>query len=528
MTDPVRVLIAEPIAAAGVDRLREVADVDVETGRDRAELLARIGDYDAIVVRSTTKVDAELIEAATRLRVIGRAGTGVDNVDVAAATARGILVCNAPQSNSLSAAEHAIALMLSLARNIPQAHSALASGRWERGRFGGVEVGDKLLAVIGFGRIGQLVTARARGLGMRVVAFDPFASADRFRERGAERADTIEAAVAGADFVTLHLPSSAETRHLVDAGLIAHMKPGVRIINAARGDLIDPDALLAALASGDVAGAALDVFETEPLTSSPFFGRDDVIVTPHLGASTREAQDRAGTIIAEQVARALAGELVENAVNVPGVSEDDRAALAPFLPLAEKLGRVVVALTDGPVEMLDVSYAGGIADRDTRLLTLAVLEGALHGLEEEEANLVNARAIAAARGILVRESRRPAGDYTNLIRVATGEDARVSGTTIGRENRPWIVRANGYAVEIELAGRMLFALNDDRPGMIGVIGTLLGEAGVNIANMNVSRNRDGGHALSAMQIDGPLPESALDRLRETPGLERIRVVRVDQ
>jgi D-3-phosphoglycerate dehydrogenase len=523
----VRILVAEPIAAAGIDRLAQVADVDVETELERERLLERIPGYDALVVRSATRVDRELIEAGTHLKVIGRAGMGVDNVDVAAATARGILVCNAPQSNSLSAAEHAIALMLALARNIPQAHAALAEGRWERSRFGGVEVADKLLAVIGFGRIGQLVTTRARGLGMRVVAFDPFASAERFRERGADRADTIAEAVAHADFVTLHAPSSAETRHLVDAALIQRMKLGVRIVNAARGDLIDPDALLEALDEGHVAGAALDVFETEPLTSSPFFGRDDVVVTPHLGASTREAQDRAGTIIADQVVKALAGELVENAVNVPGVSEDDRAALAPYLPLAEKLGRIAVALTDGPVEVLDVSYAGGIGDRDTRLLTLAVLEGALHGLEEGDANLINGRAIAQARGIEVVESRRPAGDYTNLIRVATGGEARVSGTTIGRENRPWMVRANGYTLEIELAGRMLFALNDDRPGMIGVIGTLLGESGVNIANMNVSRNRDGGHALSAMQIDGPLPEAVIERLRATPGLERVRVVLID-
>jgi D-3-phosphoglycerate dehydrogenase / 2-oxoglutarate reductase len=523
----VRILVAEPIAAAGIERLCQVADVDVETELDRPQLLERIGRYDALVVRSATHVDAELIAAADRLRVIGRAGMGVDNVDVDAATARGILVCNAPQSNSISAAEHAIALMLALARNIPQAHAELVQGRWERSRFGGIEVADKVLAVIGFGRIGQLVTTRARALGMRVVAYDPFASAERFRERGAERAATLEAAVAEADFVTLHAPSSAETRHLVDAGLIERMKFGVRIINAARGDLIDPDALLEALDGGHVAGAALDVFETEPLTSSPFFGRDDVVVTPHLGASTREAQDRAGTIIADQVVKALAGELVENAVNVPGVSEDDRAALAPYLPLAEKLGRIVVSLTDGPVEMLEVSYAGSIGDRDTRLLTLAVLEGALHGLAEGDANLINGRAIAQARGIEVRESRRPAGDYTNLIRVATSSETRVSGTTIGRENRPWMVRANGYQVEIELAGRMLFALNDDRPGMIGTIGTLLGEAGVNVANMNVSRNRDGGHALSAMQIDGPLPDSVLDRLRVTPGLERVRVVQVD-
>jgi D-3-phosphoglycerate dehydrogenase len=523
----VRVLIAETIAAAGLERLRAAAEVDVAVGLDRADLLARIGEYDALVVRSATKVDAELIAAADRLRVVGRAGTGVDNVDVEAATARGILVCNAPQSNALSAAEHAVALMLALARNIPQAHAALVQGRWERSRFGGVEVADKTLAVLGFGRIGQLVCTRARGLGMRVIAYDPFVGAERVRERGAEQAATIAEAVSGADFVSLHLPSSAETRHLVDAALLASMPGGVRIINAARGDLVDSDALLAALESGHVAGAALDVFETEPITASPLFGRDDVVVTPHLGASTREAQDRAGTIIADQVARALDGQLVENAVNVPGVSEEDRVALAPFIALAEKLGRTAVALSEGVVGTLDVQYSGAIAERDTRLLTLAVLRGALAGLDEDDANLINARSLAEARGIDVRESKRPAGDYTNLIRVATSDAVRVAGTTIGRDNRTWVVRALGYQLEIELAGRMLFILNDDRPGMIGSIGTVLGANGVNIANMTVSRNRDGGHALSAIQVDGDVPPAALAALRETPGLERLRVVRLE-
>ncbi len=522
-----RVLVTETIAPAGIDRLREAAEVDVATGLERADLLQQIGGYDALVVRSATRVDAELIAAGTRLRVIGRAGTGVDNVDVEAATARGILVCNAPQSNALSAAEHAIALMLALARNIPQAHAALVAGRWERSRFSGVELADKTLAVIGFGRIGQLVAARARGLGMRVVTFDPFVSADRVRERGAELAETIEEAVADADWVTLHLPSTAETRHVVGAELLRRMKPGVRIVNAARGELVDAVALADALASGHVAGAALDVFESEPITESPLFERADVVVTPHLGASTAEAQDRAGTIIAEQVVRALTGELCENAVNVPDVSPEDRTALAPYVPLAEKLGRVAVALADGGVERLEITCAGGIGQRDTRLLTLAVLRGALHGMDEDDANLVNARALAQARGIDVRELRREAGDFTNLIRVATSDVAAVAGTLFGADNRTWLVRARGHEVEIELAGLMLFVWNDDRPGMIGAIGTLLGAARVNVANMNVARNRDGGMALSAIQVDGDVPPATLEALRATPGLTGLRVVRLD-
>lgn len=522
-----RILLAEHIAPAGVERLRAAGFLDDATGVDRAELLVRAVRCDAIVVRSATRVDAELIAAAPNLRVIGRAGTGVDNVDVDAATSRGILVCNAPQSNALSAAEHAVALMLALARNIPQAHAALTDGRWERSRFGGVELSGKTLAVLGFGRIGQLVCARARAFGMRVVAYDPFVSSDRVRERGAEQATSVEEAVTDADFVTLHLPASAETRQLVNARLIATMRRGVRIINAARGDLVDEAALVAALDAGHVAGAALDVFSAEPITVSPLFGRDDVVVTPHLGASTREAQDRAGTIIADQVVRALAGELVENAVNVPGVSEAERAAVAPYLPLAEKLGRVAVALADGVVGSLEISYDGAIADRDTRLVTLAVLRGALAGLDDDGANLINARSLAEARGIDVRETRRPAGAYTSLIRVATSETSRVSGSTIGSDNRPWIVRALGYQLEIELAGHMLFLVNDDRPGMIGSIGHALGAAGVNIANMTVSRNRDGGSALSAIQIDGPPPQAVLVALCATPGLTGVRSVVVD-
>jgi D-3-phosphoglycerate dehydrogenase len=523
----VRVLVAEAIAPAGVDRLRRVAEVDVEVGLAREALLARIAAYDALVVRSATRVDAELLAAGTRLRVVGRAGTGIDNVDVDAATARGVLVCNAPQSNMLSAAEHAIALLLALARNVPQAHAALRAGRWERGRFAGVEVSDKTLAVVGFGRIGQLVASRARGLGMEIVAYDPFVSAERFLRLGARRAETLAEAVREADFVTLHLPATADTRHVIDAAALAGMRPGVRIVNAARGDLVDTAALVEALRSGHVAGAALDVFEQEPLTASPLLELETVVVTPHLGASTHEAQDRAGTIIADQVARALQGELVENAVNVPNVGEEDRAAIAPFLPLAEKLGRLCVALADGAVERLDVSAAGAVALHDTRLVTLAVVRGALAGLEEDAANFVNARTLARERGIEIQESRGPADDFTNLVEVATNRQCCISGTTFGRDHRPWLVRALGYEVEIELAGRMLFALNDDRPGMVGAIGSALGSAGVNIANMNVSRNRPGGQALSAIQVDGEVPAAALATLAATPGIERLRVVTLD-
>ncbi len=518
-----RVLVSEKIADAGVERLRSIADVDVELALSRTELLARIGDYDGIVVRSATMVDRELIEAGGRLTVVGRAGTGVDNVDVEAATSRGIVVANAPQSNSLSAAEHAIALMMALARNIPQAHAALVDGRWERSRFGGVELEGKWLAVLGFGRIGQLVAQRARALGMHVRAYDPFVSADVYERRGAERAATIGEAVDDADFVTLHLPSTPETRRIAGEALFRGMKRGARIITAARGDLVDEADLLAALESGQLAGAALDVFSAEPMTSSPLFGRPDVVVTPHLGASTREAQDRAGTQIAEEVAAALTGGVVGNAVNVPVVSEADRAVVAPFLSLAERLGRTAASLAVGGVSSVAIEYAGGLAEHDTRLLTLSVLCGLLRSAEPS-VNLVNARSLARERGIAVSDGSREAGGYTNLIRVALSPEVRVSGVVGARDDRPWLVRAMGYEVEIELVGNMVFLLNEDRPGMIGKIGTALGDVGMNIANMNVSRNRDHHRALCAIQTDGALPRDAVSALEAIDGCTRVRSV----
>ncbi len=432
-----RVLVAERIAESGVERLRAVADVDVAVGLERAELLERLPGYDALVVRSATRVDAEALAAGTRLRVVGRAGTGVDNVDVSAATARGILVLNAPQANTLSAAEHAVALMLALARRIPQAHGALVAGRWERSRFSGTELADKTLAILGFGRIGQLVGQRARAFNMRVVAYDPFVAPERFRERGAEHAATIEEAVAQADWISLHLPATPETRGVIGDHLLGLVKPGARLVNAARGDLVDEAALVRALEGGRLAGAALDVFREEPCTESPLFGREDVVVTPHLGASTAEAQDRAGTVVADEVARALAGGLVENAVNVPSVSPEDRAAVQPYVPLAEDLGRIAVALAEGPVGRLHVTYEGAVGDRATELLTRAVLRGAL-AATDDGVNLVNAYRLAESRGIDVQETRQRACDYAGLVRVAAG-GAEVAGTLIG--GRLWLVGA---------------------------------------------------------------------------------------
>jgi D-3-phosphoglycerate dehydrogenase / 2-oxoglutarate reductase len=506
-----RVLVREPIAAAGVDLLRSRFDVDVDFDSDLAE---KIGDYDGIVIRSATKLGADLIERAAKLRVIGRAGVGVDNVDVDAATRRGIVVANAPESTVVAAAEHTVGLLVALSRNIPQAHAELKHGRWERSAYSGVELADKTLGVLGFGRIGQQVARRARGLGMRVVAFDPFVASERFRELGVERAAAPEDVLGEAHFLTLHLPLTDETRGFVDADALARMRHGVRIVNAARGELVDEEALLDALRSGKVAGAALDVFSSEPY-AGPLLELDNVVVTPHLAASTEEAQDRAGVIVAEQVTAALEGGLVTNAVNIPSIGAEDLEVLGPFIPLAAKLGRLAMELASGRAERMTLTYYGTLSDYDTRLLTVAALNGAFQGRVDQVVNYVNAPVVAAELGIEVAEERRRTSrDFTNLIRVAVsnGEEVRVAGTTIGREHRRWLVSALGFELEMELAPLLAFFRYDDVPGVIGRVGTLFGEASVNIANMAVSRTRRGEKALMALSLDTPAPPELVGRL----------------
>jgi D-3-phosphoglycerate dehydrogenase len=503
----VKVLIRESIAEAGVALLRAKFDVDVDGSSPLEEV---IGGYDAIVIRSATKLTADLIARGERLRVIGRAGVGVDNVDVGAATRRGIVVANAPESNVVSAAEHTIGLLLALARNIPQAHEALVHGRWERSQWGGVEVADKVLGVLGFGRIGREVARRALGLQMRVVAYDPFVSADRFRELGVEPG-TFAEVLERADFLTLHLPLTDDTRGSIDADTIAHMRDGVRIVNAARGELVDEEALVAALESGKVAGAAVDVFAREPY-DGPLLGAPHVVLTPHLAASTEEAQDRAGVIVAEQVAAALEGGLVSNAVNIPTVGAEDLELLGPLVPLAGKLGRLAMELVAGDVRRIAIEAYGELAEHDTRLLTVAALNGAFQGHTDQPVNYVNAPVVAADRGIeVVEEKRRATRDYTSLVAVAV-DGVRVAGTT--RNERHILTSALGFELEMELAPRMAFLLYDDVPGVIGRVGTLFGEAGVNIANMTVSRNRQGGKALMALSIDSPATTALQAQLRE--------------
>jgi D-3-phosphoglycerate dehydrogenase / 2-oxoglutarate reductase len=514
----VRVLVREPIAEAGIDLLRKRFEVDVEPDGD---LAATIGDYDAIIIRSGTDVTEELLEHAERLKVIGRAGVGVDNVDLAAASKRGVVVANAPESTVISAAEHTFALLLALTRQIPQAHGALVDGRWERARFAGLELADKTLGLIGFGRIGQQVARRARAFEMRVRAYDPFVAPERFRELGVERAETLEDLLRDADFISLHATLTHESRGLIGSEEIAVMKDGVRLVNVARGELVDENALAAALQSGKVAGAALDVFAEEPYTGG-LCELPNVVVTPHLAASTQEAQDRAGVIVAEQVAAALEGGLVTNAVNVPAVAAEDMEALGPFIPLAADLGALAIELAGGRAERLDFRYLGELAGRNTRILTVAALNGAFRGRVEEPVNYVNAPLVDQERGIEVREEQRRASrHFKNLVNVTAvigEEEFPVSGTTTGRDDEPRLVRALGYDVEIALEPLMLFVVNDDRPGRIGRLGTILGDAGVNIANMAVSRNRPRSRALMVLTLDNPIPAEVLESIRAEPGL----------
>ncbi|MGI9110749.1 MAG: phosphoglycerate dehydrogenase [Gaiellaceae bacterium] len=499
----------EPIAAAGIELLRSRFQVDVDTEAPLEEI---IGRYDAIVIRSATKLTADVLGEAERLKVIGRAGVGVDNVDVAAATRRGIVVANAPESTVVSAAEHTIGLLVALARNIPQAHAALKQGRWERSSWGGVELAGKTLGVLGFGRIGRQVARRALGLGLRVVGYDPFVVPERFRELGADHAETAEEILAVADFLTLHLPLTEETRGFLDAAALARVRPGVRIVNAARGELVDEAALAEAVRSGRVAGAALDVFSTEPYTGE-LLDLDAVVVTPHLAASTDEAQDRAGLIVAEQVVAALDGGFVTNAVNIPVVGAEDLELLGPYIPLAAKLGRLAVELAGAHPRRIALSFHGGIAEHDTRLLTVAALNGAFQGRVEQTVNYVNAPLIAAERGIEVTEQRSGASrDYTNLVTVAV-DDVEVAGTTIGPEPRHFLAAALGFAIDLQLSPRMVFLRYDDIPGVIGRVGTMFGASGVNIANMAVSRTKEGGKALMALSIDSEPPAALVARIR---------------
>lgn len=522
-----KVLISEKLAPAGIERLEQHAEVDVRLDMSPDELLGVIPAYDALVVRSATKVTSAVFERAENLKVVGRAGIGIDNVDVDAATRHGVLVVNAPQSNIISAAEHTMALLLAQSRNVPQAHTALTGGSWEREKWQGVELYDKTLGIVGLGRVGTLVAQRASSFGMHLIAYDPYVSPHRASQMGVELLPTVEDVCRRADFLTIHLPRTPDTIGIIGAGELQSAKHGIRIINTARGGLVAEDALLRALEDGRVGGAAIDVFEAEPVTEHPLFSRPNVVVTPHLGASTAEAQDKAGVAIAEQVVLALRGEFVPYAVNLD-VGADIPEALRPYLRLAEKLGRMAVALAGPGIQGLKFEYHGGIAEHDTRALTLYGLKGAFSAVVHEPVTFVNAPLLASERGISVEESKSSQSlDYVNLVEVsAEGADDPVSvgGVLVGKRDNERLVRVFGYDIDMAFSPIMAFFKYVDRPGIIGIVGTLLGQKGINIANMQVARRIEGGEALMGLAVDSPIPDEILKDIVNRAELREARLI----
>ncbi|MDP9226702.1 MAG: phosphoglycerate dehydrogenase, partial [Actinomycetota bacterium] len=471
-----------------------------------------------------------VLECGAALKVVGRAGIGLDNVDVEAATRRGVLVVNAPQSNILSAAEHTMALLLAQARNVPQAHSALIAGSWERERWHGVELHGKILGIVGLGRVGTLVAQRASAFGMHLIAYDPYVPPKRAAQMGVELLETVADVCRRADFLTIHLPKTPETTGLISERELSQVRPGIRIVNTARGGLIDEEALLRALKDGRVAGAAIDVFEVEPVTEHPLFEFPNVVVTPHLGASTIEAQDKAGLAIAEQVLLALRGEFVPFAVNVDAGTEIPEL-VRPYLRLAERLGRVVVGLSVQGVESLRFGYNGQIAEHDTRALTLSGLKGAFSAVVNEPVTFVNAPLLAKDRGVSFSEAKSTtSNDFVNLVEASASsfaEEVSVAGVLAGKRGIERLVRVYGYDIDMAFAPVMAFFRYEDRPGIVGIVGTLLGQAGINIANMQVGRHSQGGEALMGLALDSPVPGPVLDDIVRRARLRDARLIVVD-
>jgi D-3-phosphoglycerate dehydrogenase len=526
MTKP-RVLISDQMDPKAEQIFRERGcDVDVITGKTPEELKAIIGQYDGLAIRSTTKLTKELIEAATNLKVVGRAGIGVDNIDIPAASVKGIVVMNTPFGNSITTAEHAIALMFALARQLPEADASTQAGKWEKNRFMGVEVTGKTLGLIGAGNIGSIVASRALGLRMKVVAFDPFLTPERAVEQGIEKVD-LETLLARADFITLHTPLTDQTRNILSAENIAKCKKGVRIINCARGGLIDEDALKAALDSGHVAGAALDVFLKEPAKESPLFGTPNFISTPHLGASTDEAQVNVAIQVAEQLSDYLVNGGVTNALNMPSLSAEEAPKLKPYMALAERLGSLVGQLAHDNLTQISIEVEGAAAQLNIKPITGAVLAGLMRRYSDT-VNMVNAPFLAKERGLDVREVRHDReGVYHTLVRVtvATSQgDRSVAGTLFGN-TQPRLVEIFGIGIEADLDGDMLYIVNEDAPGFIGRIGTLLGEAGVNIGTFHLGRRQAGGEAVLLLSLDSPVSQEVLETARKLPGVKTIKALK---
>ena len=513
------VLVAEELSPAAIAQLESGFEVRYVDGSDRAALLPALAGVDAVIVRSATRIDAEALAKAPNLRVVARAGVGLDNVDVEAATKAGVMVVNAPSSNTVSAAEHAVGLLLAVARNVPQAMASLKAGEWQRSRFTGAELYGKVAGILGLGRIGELVAQRLAAFGMQVIAYDPYVPTARAAQLGV-RLVGLEDLLAEADFISVHLPKTAETSGLIGERELRLVKPGVLIVNAARGGIVDENALALALKDGRVGGAGIDVFATEPPADSPLLAFPNVVVTPHLGASTHEAQEKAGTQVARSVRLALSGEFVPDAVNVQGgaVHED----VKPGLPLAEKLGRIFTALARGVAARIDVQVRGEIAAHDVRVLQLAALKGVFGGIVEEAVTYVNAPLLASQRGVEVSLSTDAVSpDWRNLVTVRGtlpgGQVISVSGTLTGPRQIEKLVEVNGFDMEIAAAEHMVFLTYTDRPGIVGVVGQILGGEGINIAGMQVCRDARGGHALIVLTVDSAIPPMVLDDITSTIG-----------
>jgi D-3-phosphoglycerate dehydrogenase len=522
-----RVLIADKLSPTAVQIFKDRGvETDVKTGLERDELIKIIGDYDGIAIRSATKVTAKVLEAAKKLKVVGRAGIGVDNVEIPAATAKGVIVMNTPFGNSITTAEHAIALMFALARQIPAADTSTQAGKWEKNRFNGVEITNKTLGIIGCGNIGSIVADRAIGLRMKVVAFDPFLSPERALDLGVEKVE-LDDLLARADFITFHTPLTDKTRNLLDAETLAKTKKGVRIINCARGGLVDEKALRDALDSGHVAGAGFDVFVTEPANENPLFGHPNVVCTPHLGASTTEAQENVALQVAEQMSDYLVRGAISNAVNFPSITAEEAPKLRPYIELAEKLGSFAGQLTETGIKKVQITYAGSVSGMKIKAMTAAAVAGLLRPMLRD-INVVSAPAIAKERGIIVEETTREAvGDYDSLITISvtTETQTRAISGTVYADGRPRIVNIKGIRMDAEFGEQMIYVTNQDKPGFIGRFASTLGDAGINIATMHFGRNEPGGDAIALVHIDSVASDEVLAKISKLPLVQRVKPLR---
>jgi D-3-phosphoglycerate dehydrogenase len=526
---PPKVLISDALSPAAVQIFKDrgvQVDFQPNLGKDKDKLAAIIDGFDGLAIRSATKVTEKMLEQAKSLKVIGRAGIGVDNVDIPAATAKGIIVMNTPFGNSITTAEHAITLMLALARQIPQADASTQAGKWEKNKFMGVEITGKTLGVVGCGNIGSIVAERAHGLKMKVVAFDPYLSSERALDLGVDKVE-LDELLRRADFITLHTPLTDKTRNIIEAAALAKTKKGVRIVNCARGGLVDEAALRQALDSGHVAGAAFDVFTEEPATQNPLFGHPNVVCTPHLGASTMEAQENVALQVAEQMSDYLLRGAISNAVNFPSITAEEAPKLKPFIDLAEKLGSFAGQLTESGITRVQLTYEGAVAEMKTKALTSAALAGLLRPMLQD-VNVVSASIVAKERGIAVEETTRQVeGDYDSLITltITTQRQTRHVSGTVYHDGRPRIVNIKGIRMEAEFGPSMLYVANKDKPGFVGRFASLLGDAGINIATFHLGRQSQGGDAIALVEVDGIVPPEVLDEVQQLPNVTQVKPLR---